>query len=459
MIRDTFAHEKGRARLDIYYEDHSVSYSTRKDEATADQPNEQTATPHSLQSRNPTLHAFNLLAGVAGFELLNSQYIRHFRYQYKFPNFGFWGFRSWLRAFSRSAKMVTTTAVPMAWGSQTRFSRFGMSSSFVQYRRFVWCIVVFILGCLVLVLGQHSAPEDLGSDATATAIDILKTDVLNDHSYFTRPKDIVGSTYLQCYSERGNIDHYYHFFFSCFVPLLVYHHEHPLQEVVLCSSHIGFRMAAILNVVLPKVPIIRHCKPSRIRLKAFDGNYGSDVKLITPWERDYVIGHLSSLVQSTDNDRFKVLLIGRMSVQRQRESKVERADTTGAQRRSIQNFDVLEKILQEQFGEGVLTVYLEEHTILEQFSFFRNAQVIIAQHGAALANTLFVDSNYTKGIIEISPYSKNFREGKFTHALPDCFKYIAKLVNISYTRIVQKGEFSEIDELLVLKEARKLLGS
>jgi hypothetical protein len=95
--------------------------------------------------------------------------------------------------------MVTTTAVPMAWGSRTRFSRFGMSSSFVQCRRFVWYMVVFILGFLVLVLGQHSAPEDLGSDATATAIDILKTDVLNDHSYFTRPKDIVGSTYLQCY--------------------------------------------------------------------------------------------------------------------------------------------------------------------------------------------------------------------------------------------------------------------
>jgi capsular polysaccharide biosynthesis protein len=216
-------------------------------------------------------------------------------------------------------------------------------------------------------------------------------------------------------------------------------------------------MTSVLRTALPQIELVRRCKANRLKLKAFDGHSGSDVRLVTPPEREAVISHMDSLMDpAVKTEKFRVLLIGRQTVDRQ--PLTDRSDTTGAQRRSIRNFDLLERILQEHFGETMVTVFLEEHSILEQYALFRNAEVVVGQHGAGLANIFFADTSYTKGLVEISPYTQNFRDGKYTHALPDCFKYITKFVNISYTRIFQKGEFSEVDELLVLKEISRILG-
>ena len=218
----------------------------------------------------------------------------------------------------------------------------------------------------------------------------------------------VSSNQVQCFSEIGLIDHYYHFFFNCLIPIILHSKSHPGEGVVLCDSNIGPHMAAILTSVMNrKVVVVRDCKGPRVRLKGFDGNLGRDVTKITPSNRFDVLAHMRSLLGDDPlSGHIKVLLIGRLSGQKKR--IMELGDASGAQRRSIRNFQLVERVLQEHFGEDLVTTYMEDHTILEQFAFFQGAEVIVAQHGAALANTFFVDNRTTKGLIEISPYSKIF---------------------------------------------------
>ena len=48
----------------------------------------------------------------------------------------------------------------------------------------------------------------------------------------------------------------------------------------------------------------------------------------------------------------------------------------------------------------VKLIYPEEHTLFEQIEFFNNADIVIAQHGAALVNMVFCKPD--RAIIEIS---------------------------------------------------------
>lgn len=61
------------------------------------------------------------------------------------------------------------------------------------------------------------------------------------------------------------------------------------------------------------------------------------------------------------------------------------------------------------------------------------------------------------GVVEISPYSRLNPNGKFTHALPECFKHIADTFDIPYFRIKQAGEHAEVDVAQVVKAVRGFL--
>jgi hypothetical protein len=138
------------------------------------------------------------------------------------------------------------------------------------------------------------------------------------------------------------------------------------------------------------------------------------------------------------------------------------AETTGSQRRAIKNFKELAAAVKavyppnSQFPQRVAVAYLENLPIHMQFRLFRNAKVIIAQHGAGLSN-LFFARNTTVGVIEISPYTTDNRLGKFTTAFPNCFEYLASAVDIKYTRVMQTGEFSDVDIPDVLRVIKRYL--
>ena len=76
-------------------------------------------------------------------------------------------------------------------------------------------------------------------------------------------------------------------------------------------------------------------------------------------------------------------------------AKINKNTTNGKERREINNIDLLENILSKKYEDKnyFKSVFLENISFEEQVKLFHNANIIIAAHGAALANMLFCKEN------------------------------------------------------------------
>ena len=263
---------------------------------------------------------------------------------------------------------------------------------------------------------------------------------------------------IKCFSVLGNVDHYYHFFYNCLVPVIIFHERNSGKRLRLCASHIG-DMVSIFKEVLPHMQYNRECGKDAVYLKGFDDDLGKGVKRITSSSRHLFNHHISEIEDAFTSEDVDILLIGRGRPPTEigHSLSVDPSGTSGSQRRAIKNFGELEGALRNGF-KSVASVFMEGMSVRKQFRLFRSAKVIIAQHGAALSNIFFVN-NMTRGIVEISPYTMENRIGKFTHSFPDCFRYVCESIGLQYVRIRQSGEFAEVDIEAVLSAASNLLGS
>ena len=102
---------------------------------------------------------------------------------------------------------------------------------------------------------------------------------------------------------------------------------------------------------------------------------------------------------------------------------------SGASRRTIRNHKAMVEALWHRYSKRyeVRNVVLEGRSIVEQYSLFNSASLLIAQHGAALANIIFMNRS-TSHVIEISPSPG--REWKF-------FSNLASHIGLSYSSVGQ----------------------
>ena len=100
-------------------------------------------------------------------------------------------------------------------------------------------------------------------------------------------------------------------------------------------------------------------------------------------------------------------------------------NNSAGQRRIIYNHDELKNKLTKLYKSKFLNIMLDDLSIYEQFNIFRNAKVIICQHGTALCNIFFCKDSK---IIEISP------EWNDNH---NSFKNLSNFVNLKYVEIKQ----------------------
>lgn len=93
--------------------------------------------------------------------------------------------------------------------------------------------------------------------------------------------------------------------------------------------------------------------------------------------------------------------------------------TAGADRRSIANPEELALRLASA-GHAVLTTALEEASLATQIAVFTSADIIVAQHGAALANVIWA-RRHTR-VIEIAPLemATQLRQRDFFGRLAQC---------------------------------------
>ncbi|MGJ8648973.1 MAG: glycosyltransferase family 61 protein [Opitutaceae bacterium] len=87
-------------------------------------------------------------------------------------------------------------------------------------------------------------------------------------------------------------------------------------------------------------------------------------------------------------------------------------------KRRVVNEDAVRTLLDQY---GFTTVLMSEHTIMEQLQLIQNADVIVAGHGAALANIIAARSNKTV-LIEMFPSSY----------INNCYAYIATMIGVHY---------------------------
>ena len=85
---------------------------------------------------------------------------------------------------------------------------------------------------------------------------------------------------------------------------------------------------------------------------------------------------------------------------RNHEGVPESMKTLGAQRRSIKNHSQLAAVLERRYGSAFQSVQLENMKLGEQIELFRQAVLVIGQHGAGLNNVVWM-KNEGGAVIEL----------------------------------------------------------
>lgn len=122
--------------------------------------------------------------------------------------------------------------------------------------------------------------------------------------------------------------------------------------------------------------------------------------------------------------------------------------TSGQQRRSISNHTELATRLAECFPDLFQNVSLERTSIYYQYKLFKSADILIAQHGGALSNVVFMRDD--AHVIEFSPPWG--RESNH-------FLNLAAFKGVGYTRILQTSNHGPVNIEETISAVHQILSS
>jgi Glycosyltransferase 61 len=257
----------------------------------------------------------------------------------------------------------------------------------------------------------------------------------------------------------GSVEHYHHFLTGFFAPL-IYHIKTDWAGVGF--NRLLVRSCGPLDPIVRdftdgRVEIIdkdRHremAEPSRsskapaAQIQPFDflTIEGCDLPIaynrqIFMQAREHVLSNetIRAEIALLDDDwsRPRILLVERGSSHPFYNSEQSEIKGSGRDRRSIGNHDALFYLLRRSFA-GCRNIIAENLSFVRQVALFSLADIIIAQHGAALANMLWARQGTT--VIEIYPVPQGLKH--------DFFFYLSRCMGLRYRRVWQQDEHSEVD--------------
>ena len=243
----------------------------------------------------------------------------------------------------------------------------------------------------------------------------------------------------------GDVDHFYHFLFGLILPFLVSQKEFLLQgrylfpDVGPMNRHLSWLTELGINIrvasqdesgaqVHSEISCIGWDHPSAYEFGEFE------------LARDTLL-ELMQFAKPNPNLEPRVLIIDRgLANYDNRKRK-----SNGISRRSIPNLPALHSELSSV--ENVQLVVLEDVSLESQIKLFSNADVIIAQHGAALANLVWCKPG-TSVIEIIDPQIR-----------PPYFEALAQRLDLNYISILQAHNHEDIDidsvKRIILKRCRE----
>ena len=215
--------------------------------------------------------------------------------------------------------------------------------------------------------------------------------------------------YMPRLGFHGRPSHYHHFLFGYLLPVIndldVARKENiylptagPMDKI---TESVGFKVYYFHKHYKHQPLVIHEIR----KTQGFDGKNHP----LVPGIADSINKKTDQLFSIPDNDQKHILLVDRGKPELASDNLLNKAksnnpqdrwhvfgNTQGAVRRTIVNVEEVEDCL-KPYGKVVRAV-LDGMEIKEQITLFRNAWLVVAQHGAGLSNVIW--SKYCKHVIE-----------------------------------------------------------
>ena len=277
---------------------------------------------------------------------------------------------------------------------------------------------------------------------------------------------------------EGSVSHYYHFLFGALIPLIEYHIENP-DKKLLITTNVGPFQQTLLELFTPEVivgfeePVIppgkkffddksmnkvRIKRPGEVELPAYDvfntsilNYYDSPPKLERLLSiRPQILRFIEERIPEEDRniETFEIVVLERATdpfyIEKLKTNQDKGRDiffTSGKQRRDITNQPDLINGLKAAFpGKNkVGNIILEGKSLFYQLQLFRNATIVIGQHGAGLANAFFMKPD-TNMIEIMSPWGR-----KGNH-----FRNLAYNLDINYDKFDLHEDIAPVDVPIII---------
>jgi len=228
----------------------------------------------------------------------------------------------------------------------------------------------------------------------------------------------------------GSVKHYYHFLLGLFLPFVCEEMNESIgAEFVFPDSGSMNRHLLLLNEIGFKVVIQDEISnQSKFEKKTYIG-----------WDHEslYKYAQIEKAVDFLRNElkltKFEEKTIPKVVIVDRTVStfKEEEFDSYGADRRATPNLLELEQRLGNSWE--VNYVHLEEASLLDQIKLFGSADIVVAQHGAALAN-----------LVWCQPQTKIFEISDYQIRTP-AFEMLSKRMNLEYARVPQENSHAKVD--------------
>ena len=254
--------------------------------------------------------------------------------------------------------------------------------------------------------------------------------------------------YIEINSQYGSITHYFHFFYGVMIPIILYSIKNKKSEFII-NNDLGPMLKLLYELPLN---ILYKCdigNKKRLYLDPLDGfkskykNWNikrikySDIKLINQYFKKNIPFYISSnktydiiLIERTIDNKYKLINYSHLTNNKNKLVK-KLGSTSGKERRYIINHQEIAKSLEKKFGNKFINISLENLPLFYQYHLFTNAKLVIAQHGAALSNVIFMKKN--TNVLEIIPKIKLLNEGE------DSFKNLSILCKLNYYGLETKN--------------------
>ncbi len=195
-------------------------------------------------------------------------------------------------------------------------------------------------------------------------------------------------------NKRGNTKHYYHFVVDAWVPLALFLQRFPGAKCLLPKTELG-NFSQIVDKWLPQPS--EHRWAIRIAIRGLNPKFVKTTAEQWKTARDWTFERLNLSLEPRKFCKL-ILLIDR----------TDEGEDRGAERRSISNMDQLEALLKSALQDGLelRRVDLARLPWREQVMLFRDAQLVIGQHGAGLVNMLWMQNDAP--VVEIGNFRSHF---------------------------------------------------